>query len=192
MNDTTQPLDFDEYCNRMLEFGYEVSPSELHGLLSGVACTGLKIRPDSIVNLTLKHLDVDSCSDRNRTAILAMYEVIEREMFSSDSSYAVFLPDDELDLSQRLRCLTAWCQGFLVGFGTAAAQQQVSRFSPETEEALKDIVNIANMADDSSADGEVDDDEEADEAAYAEIVEYLKVAVLLMSSEFLAEIRRDD
>ncbi len=27
------PLDFDDCCNQMLEFGYEVSPSELHGLL---------------------------------------------------------------------------------------------------------------------------------------------------------------
>jgi len=192
LNDTAATLDFDEYCNRMLEFGYEVSPSELHGLLSGVACTGLKIRPDSLINLALKHLDADSCSDRNRNAILTMHEVIEREMFSSDSRYAVFLPDDELELTQRLRCLTAWCQGFLVGFGTATAQQQVSRFSPETEEALKDIVNIANMADDSAAEDGVADDAEADEEAYAQIVEYLKVAVLLMSSEFLAEIRRDD
>lgn len=192
MNDTAATLDFDEYCNRMLEFGYEVSPSELHGLLSGVACTGLKIRPDSLINLSLKHLDADSCSDRNRAAILTMHEMIEREMFSSDSRYAVFLPDDELELTQRLRCLTAWCQGFLVGFGTATAQQQVSRFSPETEEALKDIVNIANMADDSASEDGVADDAEADEEAYAQIVEYLKVAVLLMSSEFLAEIRRDD
>jgi len=192
LNDTAPTLDFDEYCNRMLEFGYEVSPSELHGLLSGVACTGLKIRPDSLINLVLKHLDADSCSERNRSAILAMHEVVEREMFSSDSRYAIFLPDDELDLTQRLRCLTAWCQGFLVGFGTATAQQQVSRFSPETEEALKDIVNIANMADDSATEDGAEEDVEADEVAYAQIVEYLKVAVLLMSSEFLAEIRRDD
>lgn len=179
-------LDFDDYCNTMLEFGYEVSPSELHGLLSGVVCVGLKIRPDSIVTLAMKHLDVESCSDRNREAILVMYDFIEREMFSSDSRYTPFLPDDELDLSQRVRCLAAWCQGFLVGFGTASGQNAVSKFSAETEEALKDIVNIANMADDSSA-----EDDNANEAAYAELVEYLKVVVLLMSSEFLADTRRD-
>lgn len=179
-------LDFDEYCNKMLEFGYEVSPSEVHGLLSGVVCTGLRIRPDSIVILVLKHLDVENCSDRNREAILAMYEFIEREMFSSDSRYTLFLPDDELDLSQRVRCLASWCQGFLVGFGTASGQKAISKFSAETEEALKDIVNIANMSDDFAA-----EDDNANEEAYAELVEYLKVAVLLMSSEFLADTRRD-
>ena len=187
IKDEKMPLDFDECCNQMLEFGYEVSPSELHGLLSGVVCTGLKIRPDSINTLVLKHVDAETCSERNRETILGMYAFIEREMFSIDSRYTLFLPDDELDLSQRIRCLAAWCQGFLVGFGTASGQKQITSFSPETEEALKDIVNIANLSDDFSS-----EDDDANESAYAELVEYLKVAVLLMSSELLASIKRDD
>lgn len=184
-HDETMPLDFDDCCNQMLEFGYEVSPSEIHGLLSGVVCTGLKIRPDSIINLVLKHVDVESCSERNRATILAMHEFIEREMFSADSRYTLFLPDDELDMTQRVRSLAAWCQGYLVGFGTASAQIKHNKFSPETEEALKDIVNISNLSDDFG------DDDEVNESAYAELVEYLKVAVLLMSSEMLASTEKD-
>lgn len=185
-NDEVMPLDFDECCNQMLEFGYEVSPSELHGLLSGVIGTGLKIRPDSIINLVIKHVDVEQCSDRNRETILAMYAFIEREMFSADTRYTLFLPDDELDLTQRVRSLAAWCQGYLVGFGTGSAQVNITKFSAETEEALNDIVNIANMSDDFAA-----EDGESNEVAYAELVEYLKVAVLLMSGEMLAESKKD-
>ena len=184
--DETFALDFDQCCNQFMEFGYEVSPSEIHGLLSGVVTTGLKIRPDSVVNLVVKHVDVESCSERNRHTILQMYEFIEREMFNSESCYTLFLPDDELDLSQRGRCLAVWCQGFLVGFGTASGQRAIANFSPETEEALKDIVNIANLADDFGT-----EDDESNEGAYAELVEYLKVAVLLMSSELLASTKRD-
>lgn len=185
-NDEVMPLDFDECCNQMLEFGYEVSPSELHGLLSGIVCTGLKIRPDSVINLVIKHLNVEACSERNRSTILAMYEFIEREMFSADSIYTLFLPDDELDLTQRVRSLAAWCQGYLVGFGTGSAQLNMTKFSAETEEALNDIVNISNLSD------EFDSGEDEDnEAAYAELVEYLKVAVLLMSSEMLAATKKD-
>lgn len=180
------PLDFDECCTQMLEFGYEVSPAELHGLLSGVVCTGLKFRPDSIITLVLKHVDADTCSERNRETILAMHAFVEREMFSADSSYTLFLPDDETDLTQRVRALAAWCQGYLVGFGTASAQSSITQFSAETEEALKDIVDIANLSDD-FATGE----DESNEAAYAELVEYLKVAVLLMSSEILAAVQKD-
>lgn len=183
--DETMLLDFDECCNQMLEFGYEVSPSELHGLLSGVVCTGLKIRPDSIINLVLKHVDVEDCSERNRATILAMYEFIEREMFSADSRYTLFLPDDELDMTQRVRSLAVWCQGYLVGYGTASAQIKNNKLSSETEEALRDIVNISNLSDDFG------DDDEVNEAAYAELVEYLKVAVLLMSSEMLAVTEKD-
>lgn len=183
--DEKMPLDFDECCNQMQEFGYEVSPSELHGLLSGVVCTGLKIRPDSIINLVIKHVDVESCSERNRETILTMYAFIEREMFSADSRYTLFLPDDELDMTQRVRSLAAWCQGYLVGFGTGSAQIKNNKFSPETEEALKDIVNISNLSD------EFGDEDEVNEVAYAELVEYLKVAVLLMSSEMLATTAKD-
>ena len=183
--DETMPLDFDDCCNQMLEFGYEVSPSEIHGLLSGVVCTGLKIRPDSVITLVLRHVDVESCSDRNRDTILEMYAFIEREMFSADSRYTLFLPDDELDMTQRVRSLAAWCQGYLVGFGTASAQVKNNKFSSETEEALKDIVNISNLSDDFG------EDEEVNEGAYAELVEYLKVAVLLMSSEMLATTEKD-
>lgn len=182
----TAVLDFDECCNQMLEFGYEVSPSELHGLLSGLVCTGLKITPDSVINLVIKHLNVDSCSDRNRQTLETMHEFIQREMFSAESSYALFLPDDELDIIQRIRCLAAWSQGFLVGFGTACGQMGMTEFTSETEEALKDIVNIANISDDFDT-----EETEESEAAYAEIVEYLKVAVLLMSSEFLAKVKPD-
>lgn len=185
-HDDTIPLDFDDCCNQMLEFGYEVSPSELHGLLSGVVSTGLKIRPDSIITLVLKHVDAETCSERNHATILTMYDFIEREMFSSDSVYTLFLPDDELDLSQRVNCLAAWCQGFLVGFGTASGKKAISHFSPETEEALKDIVNIANLSDDFDA-----QEDEVNETAYAELVEYLRVAVLLMSSELLQGTKRD-
>ncbi|MGJ8689211.1 MAG: UPF0149 family protein [Gammaproteobacteria bacterium] len=185
-NDEVMPLDFDECCNQMMEFGYEVSPSELHGLLSGIIGTGLKIQPDSIINLVIKHLDVEQCSDRNRETILAMYGFIEREMFSVDTRYTLFLPDDELDLTQRVRSLASWCQGYLVGFGTGSGQVNITSFSAETEEALNDIVNIANMSDDFAS-----EESEANEAAYMELVEYLKVAVLLMSSEMLAETKKD-
>ncbi|MDX1490113.1 MAG: UPF0149 family protein [Pseudohongiellaceae bacterium] len=179
-------LDFDDCCNQMLEFGYEVSPSEIHGLLSGIVCTGLKITPDSVITLVMKHLNVDACSERNRLTIQTMYESIERDMFASDSHYALFLPDDELDLIQRVRCLASWCQGFLVGFGTASGQLGLTEFSPETEEALKDLVNISNISDDFNT-----EEGEESEAAYSEIVEYLKVAVLLMSTEFLAKVKQD-
>ena len=62
----------------------------------------------------------------------------------------------------------------------------ISQFSPETEEALKDIVNIANLSEDSDT-----EEDEVNESSYAELVEYLKVAVLLMSSELLQSTRRD-
>jgi uncharacterized protein YgfB (UPF0149 family) len=182
----SEVLDFDECCTQMMEFGYEVSPSELHGLLSGVVCVGLKMTPEKVITLAIKHLNVDTCSDRNRLTINTMHEFIEREMFNADSRYALFLPDDELDLTQRVRCLASWAQGFLVGFGTASGQMGVTEFSSETEEALKDIVNIANISDDFGT-----EEGEEGESAYAEIVEYLKIAVLLMSSEFLAKVKQD-
>lgn len=186
IEDETLPLDYEECCNQMLAFGVDVSPSEIHGLLSGVVCTGLKIRPDSMISLVLKHVDADDCAEPTRQSLLAMYQFIEQEMASADSRYTLFLPDDETDMTQRVRALAGWCQGFLVGFGTASGQAGIGQFSAETEEALKDIVSITSLSDEFSQ-----DEDESNENAYAELVEYLKVAVLLMSSEFLAAVTRD-
>lgn len=66
-----------------------------------------------------------------------------------------------------------WCQGFLYGVGFQAASGD---WPGESGEVLRDLAEIARL--DSAADGE------ADEAAFTEINEFVRIAVQMIQVEF--------
>ena len=78
-------------------------------------------------------------------------------------------------LDVRAEALGLWCQGFVSGLGTGLGGQ--SGLSPEGEEFLRDLTEISRVGFDA------DSTDEADETAYAEIVEYVRVGVVLMGEE---------
>jgi len=156
--------------------GLAIDPSELHGSLCGyVAGSGRGDTDDWLQRLAL---DVDiapgqrSASDGEvleqlRTATLAQFA-------AQDFGFELLLPPDDAPMAERADALVYWCSGFLGGFGLAAPPS--AALSDESAEALQDIGRIA--ASDLSY-----EDSEADEAALAEIVEYVRVAALLIHGD---------
>ncbi len=76
-------------------------------------------------------------------------------------------------MSERAVALGQWCQGFLAGFGLTAGDRALST---ESVEVLQDLSAIAQIQDslEESEDGETD---------YMEVMEYLRVAPLLLFTE---------
>jgi uncharacterized protein YgfB (UPF0149 family) len=90
--------------------------------------------------------------------------------------FQLLLPDDESPLALRTAELAGWCQGFLYGLGLGGLRGDVEL--PATiSEVMRDFYEIANT----SFDYESVDEE--DEEAYMEIVEYVRVSVLLLHDE---------
>ncbi|MCY1558840.1 hypothetical protein D9M68_958120 [compost metagenome] len=85
----------------------------------------------------------------------------------------LLLPSDDAPLRERAAALGQWCQGFLGGFGLTARD---SALSAEAMEVLQDLSAIAQVQNalEESEDGEND---------YMEVMEYLRVALLLLFSE---------
>jgi uncharacterized protein YgfB (UPF0149 family) len=85
----------------------------------------------------------------------------------------LLLPGDETALAERAVALGQWCQGFLAGFGQNAGGLELS---VEAKEVLQDLVAISQVQDalEESEDGESD---------YMEVMEYLRVAPLLLFTE---------
>ena len=152
--------------------GHPVSPAELHGLLLGRSCAGAGFDADGWLADAAHLLEVDPV-DNVRNALIGLQEMVKGELCSEDITVVLLLPDDEAPLAQRAVALGQWCQGFLAGFGLAARD---GALSAEAMEVLQDLSAIAQVqsALEESEDGESD---------YMEVMEYLRVAPLLLFSE---------
>jgi uncharacterized protein YgfB (UPF0149 family) len=166
-------FDFDELADHLVEQGEQASPSELHGCLTGQLAAGGSSDPAAGLdglNQTLKvnlHGELAQRVQELHTATLA---ALRDEEFA----FHPLLPDDEVELDQRVLALGLWCRGFMAGYARAtAATGRGDRALPgDAAEILKDIATIGQVG--------VDDEagEEESEGHYAELVEYLRFATL--------------
>ena len=100
------------------------------------------------------------------------------------SEFSPLLPDDEDAADTRALALGHWCEGFLHGLVSFDSGEDLKqRLAAEPlADIIKDMLQITRAAVDE------DSDDETNESAYAEIVEYLRVAAQLTYEE-LAEFR---
>ena len=85
----------------------------------------------------------------------------------------MLLPNDEEPLPSRAEALTLWCQGLLTGLKLADIQVE-GRKPSELTEAINDIIQIAKMSYEQVVASE------EDEEAYTELVEFVRMAVVLI------------
>ncbi len=83
--------------------------------------------------------------------------------------FAPLLPDDDEPLAERATALAQWCQGFLYGLGTGRLNS-IDELPGEVGEIVHDLTEISR-----ATPGEEDPTED-DEQAYAELVEFVRVA----------------
>lgn len=152
--------------------GHTVSPAELHGLLLGRSCAGAGFEAGAWLQDAADLLGGEP-QDNLRQALIGLQEMVRGELCGEDVAVVLLLPDDEAPLAERAAALGQWCQGFLGGFGLTARD---GALSGEAMEVLQDLSAVAQVqsALEESEDGESD---------YMEVMEYLRVAPLLLFSE---------
>ena len=91
-----------------------------------------------------------------------------------DFAFELLLPDSDASLAERSGALFDWCRGFLGAFGLAAGADP--KLSDEGTEALDDLAKLAMAT-------PQDDGDQEDEAALAEIEEFVRVATLLLHGD---------
>lgn len=152
--------------------------AECHGLLCGLLCREADCTFDNYMHhLAAMQLVVKPGAAMD--AVLAeTFESTLRQLEDEDFGFALWLPDDEDTLEERTIALAQWCSGFLAGLATGG---QLDALSEEAKEAIEDLQQIARA--EISSPG-ADAEAEEDEAAYTEIVEYVRVVVLTMREDF--------
>jgi hypothetical protein len=160
------------FSSLLASSGQPVSPAELHGLLLGRSCAGAGFDAQAWL-ADAADLFGDSVPDSLHAALIGLQEMVRAELTGDDVTVVLLLPPDDTALQERAAALGRWCQGFLDGFGMTIGDQALSA---EAMEVLQDLASIAQVqsALDESEDGESD---------YMEVMEYLRVAPLLLFTE---------
>lgn len=174
---STAHLPLFERLSRLLN---PLDPAELHGLLCGLLCADPTLDRDRWLALAREELaEGVELTESVRDLLARLLEFGAAQLNADDGSVTPLLPNDDAPLRQRADALGAWCQGLLYGLGLGQVDRR-GQLSAESQEFLRDATQIAQVG------FEIDEASEADETAYAEVVEYLRVGLLLI----LEDLRR--
>ena len=153
----------------LLETESQLHPSEAHGLLCGILCGDNTDKAPFKEWVAGSHL-----SQHANEAIDALYHTAKSQLVAESFDLQLYLPDDEdTDLSKRAEALTLWCQGFLIGLKLVGIVRDESH-PEEVQEAMRDLEELTKMQYEAVVDSE------EDETAYTELVEYVRMAAMLI------------
>ncbi len=158
------------------------SPSEAHGSLCGRACVnGAEGAIHWLNEMTDGQDEDDVLAQESRESFRQLAAETWQSLEAGDMSLQLLLPPDSDPIEDRALQIGSWCQGFLSGLGgdnlDRAPEVRNLLELPDIAEVLGDIAEIGR-ADVGVA--ETADEADENEAAYAELVEYVRVSVQLI------------
>lgn len=157
--------------------------AEAHGSLCGLVC-GLGDSGQSawLADTLPAGQANEAVAERTAAVLRVLASCTCAALEDADMTFQPLLPDDALPLVQRVDGLAQWCQGFNHGLFIAAriGDAEAELRSGNTAEIVSDFADMAKAA---LGDEEPDAD---GEAAYAELVEYIRVSVQLVYEELTA------
>lgn len=146
------------------------SPSELHGLMTGMLCVAQAPTPEQWQTV-LAQLGFERLEDAALQLLTEEAEDLAHALADAEMDYMPLLPDDEHSLSERVNALSDWCSGLLLGFGLAGGAVRA-----DEAELLADVQQIATITFDD------DDDDEEGEISYADLVEFVRFIPLSLAT----------
>ncbi|MDP1520637.1 UPF0149 family protein [Porticoccus litoralis] len=170
-------MDFNDVADGFIHANLPGSPSELHGMLCGRISGGQEFDEEELIILVAELLDQERERIEDMGDMLpALYAFSRQQICSDGFEFQPLLPEDDMELNQRLEALGDWCQGFLYGLGNSSISGE-TELAADIADALRDLAAISQI-------GMLEDEEDQeDEVSYTELVEYVRVAVLLIYAE---------
>ncbi len=179
----SQLLEIAELDELLYRIDATMGAADAHGALCGMICARGTVELSEWVDHVigeqeqggdLLHDVVHKLSDLHQWTLETMND--------TTGNFKLLLLDDEDPLPERVEALAAWCQGFIYGLA-AGGIKEGSELPDDTDELLKDMVEISRAGHEvDDADMEESDGEE-DEVAYMEVEEYVRMGVMYIYEE---------
>lgn len=145
------------------------SPSELHGLLTGIVCVTEAPTRDEWLQI-LATLNVPTLDDQALSVLSDEAEDVAHALAEDELDYLPMLPDSEHLLQERVQALADWCAGVVLGFGLASGH-----IRSDEVELIEHLQDVAAVEFDES-----DNDEEG-EMGYEELYEFVRLIPVSLS-----------
>ncbi len=178
-------VNHDELDAALKRCGASWDAGQAHGLL----CSRLAILGADAgigwLDQVLEGSDPDNALRRECESMLdALYAYTHRQLADRQSEFEPLLPDNSDSTITRADAIARWCEGFLHGLVSGSPDENLKErlSSDPLSDIIKDMLQITRAAVDEGL------DDETNESAYTDLVEYLRVAVQLTYEE-LAEFR---
>lgn len=162
---------YQETANALASMEAEFHPSQIHGLICGFICgtSGKANIPwQKMIGGNKKNQEAVNLFER-------LYEFSYQQMSEFSFEFSLLLPEDDTAIGTRTEALGLWCQGFITGLNQTSVN--LDNISDEAIETLEDITEIAQV------NFEEMTENEEDETAYFELIEYARLAALMMYNE---------
>ena len=182
MTDTENMPSYAEFDSLIQQVKGDLPPAECQGVLCALLAVQSKptaelwlaeILPDLIPSAT----SGDALARQTVQEMIHLFQMTQKQLASGSFDFAMLLPDDDDNLGSRTAALGDWCRGFLYGLGLSGIGD-IDRLPDDLPELLQDMEKISH-ADDYAA-----QDNEEDEHAFTELVEYVRVGVMMLNEEF--------
>lgn len=145
------------------------SPSELHGLLTGIVCVTQAPTAEQWSQI-LNTLNVPPLSVEALESLTDEADDVANALSDDDLDYLPMLPDDNHGLAERVQALADWCAGVVLGFGLASGNIRA-----EEQELIEHLQDVAVVEFEDS-----DNDEEGEDS-YQELYEFVRLIPVSLS-----------
>lgn len=175
-----EKVDHDVLDAALKRCGANWDAAQTHGLLAGrLAVVGAPAGPDWLLHVLEGTDESNEFRGECQTMLDTLYQSTFWQLSERLSEFVPLLPSDDSDAGMRTIALAHWCEGFLHGLVSAQHGDELrERLAAEPlADIIRDMLQITRAEFDEAT------DEETNEAAYTELVEYLRVAAQLAYEE---------
>lgn len=157
-------------------------PSEAHGMLCGMICASGKADLAAWHDHVLGEAEAESGDggrEEAESALANLHEVTVNQLGDEEFGFSLLLHSDDETCDVRVEDLANWCRGFVIGLASGGITD-LTKLPEEAAEVIRDMLEIAR------AGYETGSDENENEIAITEIIEYVRVGALVVLEEVAA------
>lgn len=179
----TGDTDYEQLEAALRRCGASWDAAQAHGLMTGRMSVEGAVAEAGTTRQILEDCDPANALRGECAGMLhALFESTRQALVERQSAFMPLLPDDTETTAHRSAALAHWCEGFLHGLvstGTPRSKALEERLAAEPiADIIRDMLEMTRAV--------AADEDDGEEEAYAEVVEYLRVAVQLVYEELAA------